>query len=82
MTYRQSIHIEAPVTKVFDFFRDPNNWASLEPAGVQFKDVRLTEEGLGTHYSWTAKIAGVPIEGFNVFTGFVPNRLITDASGG
>ncbi len=80
MTYEQSFHVDAPVTKVFDFFRDPNNWAGLEPEGVQFKDVMLTKEGLGTHYSWAAKIAGVSIKGFNVFTEFVPNRHITDRS--
>ena len=80
MAYEQSLHIDAPVTKVFDFFRDPSNWAGLEPEGVEFKDIRLTEEGLGTHYSWAAKIAGLSIEGFNVFTEFVPNRLITDRS--
>jgi carbon monoxide dehydrogenase subunit G len=80
MTYEQSFHVDAPVTKVFDFFRDPHNWAALGPEGVQFKDVRLTEEGLGTHYSWAAKIAGVTIEGFNVFTEFVPDRHITDRS--
>lgn len=36
MTYRQSYHVDAPVTKVFDFFRDPHNWAELAPEGVQF----------------------------------------------
>lgn len=36
--------------------------------------------GLGTHYSWAAKIAGVSIERFNVFTEFIPNRRITDRS--
>ncbi len=80
MTYQQSFHVDAPVTKVFHFFRDPSQWAALEPEGVQFKDVRLTEEGVGTHYVWTARIAGVPIEGFNVFTEYVPNRRITDRS--
>lgn len=80
MTYHQSIHIDASVTKVFDFFRNPDNWAQQEPKGVHFKDVRLTREGLGTHYSWTAKIAGVSIEGFNVFTEFIPNQRITDRS--
>ena len=80
MTYHQSIHIDAPVTKVFDFFKDPDNWARQEPEGVQFKDVRLTQEGLGSHYSWVAKIAGLPFEGFNVFTEFIPNQRITDRS--
>lgn len=47
---------------------------------MQFKDVRLTDEGVGAHYSWTAKVAGVRIEGFNVFTEYVANRRIIDTS--
>lgn len=74
MTYTQSFHVDAPVARVFDFFRDPNNWAGLESEGVQFEGVRLTKEGLGTHYSWAAMIAGVPIKGSNMFTEFIPNR--------
>ena len=80
MTYHQSFHIDAPVTKVFDFFSDPSNWARQGPQGVQFRDVRLTQEGLGTHYRWVAKIAGLSLEGFNVFTEFIPNLRITDRS--
>lgn len=80
MAYRQTLHIAAPVEKVFGYFSDPNNWHSVAPQGVVFKDVRLTEEGLGTHYSWTAKMAGFSIEGLDVFTAFVPNQRITDRS--
>lgn len=80
MTYQASFHIEAPVDKVFDFFKDPSHWRTLEPGGVKFSNVRLTEEGVGTHYLWSAKIAGMSIEGFNVFTDYVPNRRITDRS--
>ena len=80
MTYQQSIHIDAPVTKVFDFFRDPNNWAGEAARGVSFQDVRLTQEGMGTHYTWVVKIAGISLEGFDVFTEFIPNQRITDRS--
>jgi len=80
MTYRHSIHVEAPVAKVFDFFKDPNNWREVEPEQVAFKDVRLTQEGVGTHYTWAAKIVGIPVEGFDVFTEFVPNQRIIDTS--
>jgi carbon monoxide dehydrogenase subunit G len=80
MTYRQSFHVEAPVTEVFAFFSDPSRWAELEPAGVRFGQVVLTPEGVGTHYSWSARVAGVPMQGFNVFTAFVPERRITDRS--
>lgn len=80
MTYRQSLHVNAPVEKVFGFVKDPSNWRLVAPEGIVFKDVVLTEEGVGTHYSWVARIAGLPVEGFGVFTEFVPNRRIVDRS--
>lgn len=80
MAYKQSIHVEAPVEKVFDFFKDPRNWRLLEPKGVEFKDIRCTQEGAGTHYRWAAKVAGFSYEGFDVFTEFIPNQRITDVS--
>ncbi len=80
MTFKRSVHIEAPVEKVFDFFRDPRNWQGIEELGVVFKDVRLTDEGVGTSYSWIARVAGLRIEGSNVFTEFLPNKRIVDRS--
>ena len=80
MTYQQSFHVAAPVVKVFDFFSDPGRWADLRPDGVRFGDVRLTRDGVGTHYTWTAKVIGLRLEGFNVFTDYVPGRRITDRS--
>ena len=79
MTYQQSFHVDAPVAKVFDFFKDPENWARLAE-GVDFEDIVVTPQGLGTHYSWAGTVAGVTLKGFNVFTEFVPNRRITDKS--
>jgi ligand-binding SRPBCC domain-containing protein len=78
MSYTQRLHVEAPVEKVFEFFRDPANWNRLTDGEVVYKDVRRTPEGLGTSYTWSTRLAGVPIEGFNVFTEFVPDRRITD----
>lgn len=40
----------------------------------------MTREGTGTFYTWTTRVAGVPVQGFDVFTEFVPNRRITDRS--
>lgn len=80
MVYRHSLHIEAPVERVFDAFRDPRTWQQAAAAGVRFTEVHCTQEGLGTHYTWTSRILGIPVEGFNVFTEFVPNGRITDRS--
>jgi carbon monoxide dehydrogenase subunit G len=79
MTMRQSVHIEAPVEKVFDFFKDPENWEGFDET-VQFKDVKRTREGVGTSYSWVGRIGPLKLEGFNVFTDFVPNQRIIDKS--
>lgn len=76
---KRTIHIEAPVEKVFDFFKDPRYMQEFStPFAV--KDVKLTKEGVGTYYSWASKTPGLRMEGFDVYTEFVPNRRITDRS--
>lgn len=80
MSYKQTIHLDAPVEQVFELFRDPGNWQQFAGTGIVYKNVLLTREGVGTTYEWVAKVAGVSISGFNVFTEFVPNKRITDKS--
>ena len=75
---KRSIHIEAPVEKVFDFVKDPRNVPEGVTLPYEVKDVRLTEEGVGTYYSWAIKTPGRRFEGFDVYTEFIPNRRITD----
>ncbi len=77
---KRSIHIEAPVEKVFDFVKDPRNVAEGAAAPMEVKDVKMTDEGVGTYYSWVIRIAGFPFEGFDVYTEFIPNQRITDRS--
>jgi polyketide cyclase/dehydrase/lipid transport protein len=77
---KRSIHIEAPVEKVFDFFKDPKT--AYEAAAMPFaiNDVKLTEEGVGTYYSWATKTPVLRWEGFDVYTEVIPNQRITDRS--
>jgi hypothetical protein len=79
-TMKRSIHIEAPVEKVFDFVKDPRNVPEGVTVPMEVKDVKLTDEGVGSYYSWVIRIAGLPVEGFDVYTEFVPNQRITDRS--
>jgi Polyketide cyclase / dehydrase and lipid transport len=79
MTYTHHTHIEAPVEKVFTFFKDPKNWQEL-PHADQFKQFNVTEEGVGTYYRVVLPIPGIRIEAFGVFTEFIPNQRITDKS--
>ncbi len=77
---KRSIHIEAPVETVFGSFKDPAKFAEFDPGGTQVDEVKITEEGAGTYMSWHAKIAGLPIRGFEVLTEVVPNKHITSRS--
>ncbi len=80
-----SIHIEAPVEKVFDFYKDPRKgvaamWTDQMNERGELLDVKTTDEGVGTYYSWAMKLPGLRLEGFDVYTEFVPNQRITDRS--
>ena len=54
--------------------------ADLDAVGTEIREVRLTKEGTGSYYSWRTKMAGVPLEGFDVYTDVEPNKHITDKS--
>lgn len=75
-----SIFIQAPVEEVFDFYRDPRTAWQMTNAG-ELIDVKMTEDGVGTYYSWGMKLLpGLRWEGFGVYTEVVPNKRITDRS--
>ena len=82
MSAKQSIYIDAPVEKVFDFCADPRaSWSTGSgQLNNELLDVRMTKEGVGTYYSWAMKLAGLRMEGFDVYTEFVRNERITDRS--
>lgn len=77
---KQSIHIEAPVETVFDSFKDPAKFWDLTPFDSQLDEVKVTKEGVGTYTSWHARMYGVPIQGFSVFTNVIPDKHITERS--
>ena len=75
-----STHVEAPVEKVFDVYKDPRRAWEISNAG-DLVDAKTTEDGVGTYYSWAwHPLPGLHWEGFGVFTEFVPNQRITDRS--
>ncbi len=79
MTKQQGTHIQAPVERVFNFFKDPTNWQTL-PHADQIKEVKLTKEGVGTYYRVILPLPVLHLEASGVFTDFIPNRRITDRS--
>lgn len=82
MSAKQSIYIDAPVEKVFDYCANPRaSWSTgSEQMSAELLDVTMTKEGVGTYYSWAMKFAGLRYEGFDVYTEFVPNKRFVDRS--
>ncbi|MGY1738264.1 SRPBCC family protein [Geodermatophilus sp. SYSU D00684] len=76
MTFTRSIHIEAPVHEVFDFWKDPHRQFSVLPGPARLVDVVTTEDGVGTFYSWRMTVAGLSVDGFDVVTEVVPDERI------
>ena len=83
MTAVHSVHIDAPVRKVFDFVKDPRNWGAQPgtargpvPA-VTITRAYLTEEGSGSYYTYVWRVAGIPVEGFGVNIEVVPGEQFT-----
>jgi uncharacterized protein YndB with AHSA1/START domain len=77
---KRSIHVEAPVEKVFDIVKDPSYVPEGATMPFAITDVNLTDKGVGTYYRWASKTPVLRWEGFDVYTEFVPNQRITDRS--
>ena len=74
-----TIHIEAPVAKVFTFWADPGNWKQVAQAEYTFEDIVVTPEGVGTTYREVEKVApGVRWDYRGRFTDFVVNERIVE----
>lgn len=78
MVAKKSFYVDAPVETVFDFIKDPNH--QREVALYDLHDVKVTKEGVGTHFTWSFKVAGLRLEGFEVFTEVVPDKHIAERS--
>lgn len=78
MVAKKSFYVDAPVETVFDFIKDPNH--QREVALYDLHDVKVTKEGVGTHFTWSFKVAGLRFEGFEVFTEVVPDKHIAERS--
>jgi uncharacterized protein YndB with AHSA1/START domain len=76
------IHIEAPVEKVFAFWANPANWSQVTQMKYTMKELVITPEGMGTHYTGKVKVAGVPYEVKGHFTEFVLNERIVETESG
>ena len=77
----RSITINAPVEKVFNYLADPMAQLEWLPSMMDVKDV--SGSGVGQHFRWTYKMAGVLLKGETTVTEHIPNeRRVTQSKGG
>lgn len=80
-TVTRSINISAPVEKVFAYVSDPMNIPEWLPNMMEVTEV--TGSGVGQHYRWRAKMAGVPLNGESTVREYIPNqRRVVEGKGG
>ena len=69
---QKTISINAPVEKVFSYIANPMNTPDWVPSMMEVKDV--IGSGVGQHYRWTYKMAGVRLQGESTIMEHVPNE--------
>lgn len=80
-TVKKSIAIKASVEKIFAYIADPMNLQDWVPSIMDVKDV--AGNGVGQHYRWSYKMAGVRLEGESTVTEHMLNeRRVTQSKGG
>jgi uncharacterized membrane protein len=79
----RSVTINAPVEKVFAYIADANTELEWMPSIIDVKDVTKTKEGVGSHFRWVYKLAGMRFEGETTTTEYILNqRMVSQTKGG
>lgn len=74
-----SIYIEAPVEKIYEYCADPANWPELAPAWMQgkFTNIKRTPEVKGTTFDYEGRMAGfATVKGSGEYVDAERNRRI------
>ncbi len=83
-THKRSVHIDAPVERVFDYMKDPQHFWDSFPGSARgnstMTDVSLTPEGVGSTYAWRGKMFIFRIDGVMTREEYIPNERIVDRS--
>lgn len=77
----KSIEIKAPVKEVFSYIQDPTTTPEWLVGMIEVHNV--TGSGVGRHFHWTYKMAGVPLKGENTVKEEIPDkRIVVESKGG
>lgn len=80
-TIHKSITINGPVDKVFAYVDDPMTSPEWLPSMTEVSDV--SGSGVGQHYRWKYKMAGIPLHGETTVTEYALNkRQVVESKGG
>jgi uncharacterized protein YndB with AHSA1/START domain len=81
-THTRSVHFDAPVEKVFDHVKDPDNFFAVlyrAHPGMSGQITRRSAEiEEGSTYEWSGRWAFMPIHVVVTRTEYVPNQRIVD----
>jgi uncharacterized protein YndB with AHSA1/START domain len=81
--HSRSIHIDAPVEKVFDYVKEPHNqWDAYEmTAQATLSELEIAPDaGEGSTWKWQSHLLFIPIHGTMTREVYVPNERIVDHS--
>ncbi|MFC1769633.1 SRPBCC family protein [Nitrospirota bacterium] len=81
-TINKSIKIKAPVSKVFGFITDPENWTTYVSGLVAVNDLSKDVPAKGSTFKWDYRIMGIKLSGKGEISEMVKNkRFGLDISG-
>ena len=78
----RSITINAPVSEVFEYIADPKLTPEWLPGMIETKDIKQTENGIGSTHNWLYKMSGMTFEGKNITDEFEKDKKIVIRSEG
>ena len=82
-THQRSIHIDAPVEKVFDYVKDPQRQfdAYYQKETPTISDQQMTPDaGQGSTWRWHGHLMFIHFSGTNTREEYVPNERFVDRS--
>ncbi|UCH44810.1 MAG: cobalamin-dependent protein [Nitrospiraceae bacterium] len=59
----RKINIQAPVSRVFEYVTNPDNWTHYVTSLVDVRNISSTTLSAGTQYEWTYRMLGINLDG-------------------
>ncbi len=77
----KSIEIKAPLKEVYDYIDNPETNPEWLMSMVEVHNI--TGSGVGRHFDWTYKMAGIPLKGESTCTEDIPEKhIVVKTKGG